>query len=131
MHDDITVGAVGERELVVAEEHCTRRGRYDIYSTPNLVLLLEEAAIAALDPFLGDDQASVGSKVDVAHLAPTLKGQRVTATATVTAVDRRRVTFDVLVEDDLETIGRSTHERFVVDVEKLEDRLAEKAAKLR
>lgn len=131
MHDQITVGATGERELVVGEEHCTRRGEYDIFSTPNLVLVLEEAAIAALDPFLGDDQASVGSKVDVIHVAPTLKGQRVKATATVTAVDRRRVMFDVLVEDDLETIGRSTHERFVVDVEKLEDRLAEKAAKLR
>lgn len=126
MSHEISPGAVGVLEWTVEEQHCTRRGSYDIFSTPNLVRLLEEAAIAALSPYLRDDQSSVGSRVDVSHLAPTLRGQRVRATATVTEVDRSRIAFDVHVEDDQETIGRARHERFVVDIPKFESRLAEK-----
>ena len=124
-------GAQGVLERTVAAEHCTRRGEYDIFSTPNLVLLLEEAAIEALAPYLRDDQASVGSKIDIAHTAPTLLGQTVTATATVTEVDRRRVAFEIRVEDDTEVIGTGTHERFVIDLPAFEQRLATKAERVR
>lgn len=130
MSDTLAPGVQGVLERRVAPEHCTRRGEFDIFSTPNLVLLLEEAAIEGLAPFLGDDQASVGSKVDIAHTAPTLVGQTVRATATVTEVDRRRVVFDVRVEDEVEVVGSGTHERYVVDVPRLEARLAEKRAAL-
>lgn len=123
-------GVTGTLSRTVTDDHCTTRGRFDIFSTPNLVLLLEEAAIEALAPHLADDQASVGSRVDVAHTAPTLKGQTVTAVATVTEVDRRRVVFEVEIADDVEVVGRATHERFVVDVPRLESRLAEKQAGL-
>jgi fluoroacetyl-CoA thioesterase len=118
-------------EWTVEDRHCTRRGAYDIFSTPNLVLLLEEAAIEAIAPCLRDGQGSVGSTVDIAHVAPTLKGQRVKATATVTEVDRRRIVFEVVIEDDLEVIGRGTHERFVIDLDRFEPKLADKAGKLR
>jgi fluoroacetyl-CoA thioesterase len=124
-------GVQGVLERTVEAQHCTRRGDYDIFSTPNLVLLLEEAAIEGLAPYLRDDQASVGSKIDIAHTAPTLLGQTVTATATVTEVDRRRVVFDIRVEDDTEVIGTGTHERFVVDLPSFEDRLAAKAKQVR
>ncbi|RVX42000.1 fluoroacetyl-CoA thioesterase [Nonomuraea polychroma] len=115
-------------EWVVEERHCTRRGHHDIFSTPNMVHLLEDAAIEAIAPHLEEGQSSVGSKVDVVHSAPTLKGQRVRATATVTEVDRRRVAFTIVVEDDVERIGAGTHERFVIDVAKFEARLASKGA---
>jgi predicted thioesterase len=127
----IEAGVQGVLTRTVAPEHCTRRGEYDIFSTPNLVLLLEEAAIEGLAPYLRDDQASVGSKVDVAQTAPTLLGQTVTATATVTEVDRRRIVFDIRVEDDTEVIGTGTHERFVIDLPSFEDRLAAKAQQVR
>jgi fluoroacetyl-CoA thioesterase len=127
----LETGVQGVLRRTVAAEHCTRRGEYDIFSTPNLVLLLEEAAIEGLAPHLRDDQASVGSKIDIAHTAPTLLGQTVTATATVTEVDRRRVVFDIRVEDDTEVIGTGTHERFVVDLPSFEDRLAAKAKQVR
>ncbi|SOE03840.1 thioesterase family protein [Blastococcus haudaquaticus] len=130
MTSTLEPGVQGVLERTVAAEHCTRRGEYDIFSTPNLVLLLEEAAIEGLAPHLRDDQASVGSKVDIAHIAPTLRGQTVRATATVTEVDRRRVLFDIRVEDDKELIGQGTHERFVVDLPSFEDRLAAKAGQL-
>lgn len=131
MSDQIEPGTSATVERVVGGGQCTRRGEHDIFSTPNLVLLLEETAIEAIAPYLRADQACVGSRVDVAHLAATLRGQTVRATATVTAVDRRKVTFEVVAEDDTEQIGRGTHERFVIDVPKFEQRLTEKAASLR
>jgi fluoroacetyl-CoA thioesterase len=125
MSDQPAPGASAVLTWVVEERHCTRRGDYDIFSTPNLVHLLEDAAIEALAPYLSDGQGSVGSKVDIAHVAPTLKGDSVTATATVTEVDRRRVTFAVTAEDGNGTIGAGTHERFVIDIAKFTAKLAE------
>ena len=127
MTSTLEPGVQGVLERTVAAEHCNRRGEYDIFSTPNLVLLLKEAAIERLAAYLRPDQASVGSKVDVPHTAPTLRGQTVTATATATTVDRRRVVFDIRVEDDTEVIGTGTHERFVIDLPGFESRLAAKA----
>lgn len=128
---ELAPGAEGVLERTVQLEHTTRRGDYDIFSTPQLVLLLEEAAIEALAPYLREDQASVGTKVEVAHTAATLLGQTVRAIATVTDVDRRRVVFRISVEDDLEQIGSATHERFVIDVPSFEERLAAKSARLK
>lgn len=128
--EDLAPGAEGVLARTVEQQHTTRRGDYDIFSTPNLVLLLEEAAIEALAPYLGEDQASVGTKVEVAHTAATLLGQTVTATATVTEVDRRRVVFSIDVRDDVEQIGTGTHERFVIDVPGFEERLAQKSHQL-
>jgi predicted thioesterase len=127
MTTTLAPGIRGVLERTVEAEHCTTRGEYDIFSTPNVVLLLEEAAIEGLAPYLSPTQASVGSKVDIAHVAPTLRGQKVTATATVTEVDRRRVVFDIRVEDDAEVIATGTHERFVIDLPSFEARLATKA----
>jgi fluoroacetyl-CoA thioesterase len=127
---DLSPGTEGVLERTVEPHLTTRRGEYDIFSTPNLVLLLEEAAIEALAPHLRDDQASVGTKIDIAHTAATLLGQTVTATATVTEVDRRRVAFSITVRDDLEEIGSGTHERFIIDVPGFEERLSQKSAQL-
>lgn len=130
MLNDITVGTTGTLVRPVEEKDCTTRGDYRIFSTPNLVLLLEETAIEALQPFLPPTQSSVGTRVDVAHSAATLLGQTVTCTATVTEVDRRRIVFDITAHDGVETITSGSHERFVVDLEKFGARLAEKAAAL-
>ena len=130
MSEALAPGVEGTLERRVGPEHCIRRGQFDVFSTPNLVLLLEEAAMEALAPFLGEDQSSVGSRVDVAHTAPTLLGQTVRATATVTEVDRRRVVFSIRVEDDVEVVGTGSHERFLVDVSRLEERLSGKRASL-
>jgi fluoroacetyl-CoA thioesterase len=127
MTTTLAPGVRGVLERTVEAGHCTTRGEYDIFSTPNVVLLLEEAAIEGLAAHLSPTQASVGSKVEIAHVAPTLRGQKVTATATVTEVDRRRVVFDIRVEDDAEVIATGTHERFVIDLPSFESRLAAKA----
>jgi predicted thioesterase len=128
MIDEIRVGDHYTMERLIEEKYCTRRGEYQIFSTPDLVLLLEETAIEALAPRLSENESSVGSKVFIAHVAPTLLGQRVWCTATVAEVDRRRIVFNIEAKDDEEPIASGTHERFVVSLEKFSARLAEKAS---
>jgi predicted thioesterase len=119
-------GASGSLEWVVEDRHCTVRGDHAVFSTPSLVMLLEGASIEALRPYLQPGQASVGTRVDVRHLASTPKGMRVRATATVREVDRRRVTFDVVVDDEVERIGEASHDRFIIDINRFTERLEQK-----
>ncbi len=130
MLEDITVGTTGTLERLITEEYCTTRGDYQIFSTPDLVLLLEAAAIEALAPHLPEHQSSVGTTIDIVHSAATLKGQTVTCTATVTDVDRRRIVFDIVATDGIDNVCTGSHERFVVDLEKFGARLAEKAVQV-
>jgi len=130
MDIELAPGAGATRELVVGTEHCTRRADHHIYSTPELVLLIELTAIDALAPYLPSDRSSVGSRVDIAHSAPTLSGQTVYSTVTVTEVDRRRVEFEVSVRDDVEEIATGTHQRFIVDEPKFGARLDEKRSQI-
>ena len=99
-----------------------------VYATPRLVsdieftcrnLLLEHA-----DP--GED--SVGMEIALKHLAPSLPGMTVEITVRVTAVDRRKISFEVAARDELDEISVGTHTRFVVDVAKTVERLKAKAA---
>ena len=125
---DLTAGATGTLERVVEAQHCIVRGGQAIFSTPSMVMLLEEAAVETMRPYLGPGQDSVGARVDVRHLAATPKGMRVRATAIVKEVDRRRVTFEVVIEDEVERVGEGTHDRFVIDLDRFLERLGRKAA---
>jgi predicted thioesterase len=127
---ELAPGLSGTVERLVEMKYCTTRGQYDIFSTPNLVLLIEETAIDTMQPLLPETQSTVGTTVNIAHVAATLKGQKVWATTTVKEVDRSRVLFDIEVRDEKEIIATGTHERFIVDLEKFEARLGEKAASL-
>jgi len=100
-----------------------------VYGTPDLGRDMEHACRDVLleHADLGED--SVGIEITVRHTAPTLPGMAVEITATVTAVEGRKVTFDVVAKDELEPIGTGTHTRFVVDVAKTYERLKAKAAK--
>lgn len=93
-------------------------GAVDVYATPAMVALLELAAARCLEPFLDEGLSSVGVRVDVGHSAATPIGMKVTATATVAAVDRRRVEFDIVVTDEAGEVGRGRHTRVVVDRER-------------
>src|SRR2546425_10210724 len=73
-----------------------------VLATPEMVRLIEQTAIQAVQPLLKPDQTTVGTRVDVAHLAATPEGMTVTVTVELTAVDRRRLTFRVEVHDEVE-----------------------------
>jgi fluoroacetyl-CoA thioesterase len=98
-----------------------------VFATPMMIRAMENAALNAVREYLERGESAVGTAVDIRHLAATPVGHQVTATATVTKVEGRRIWFDVSARDDTEEIGRGTHERMVVDLKRLGDRLAQKA----
>ena len=97
-----------------------------VLSTPDMIRLIEGTAIEAVKPYLADGQATVGTRVDVSHLAGTPVGMNVTITVEVTEIDRRRIAFRVEVRDELDEAGKGTHERFIVDAAQRMPRLQEK-----
>jgi predicted thioesterase len=100
-----------------------------VYATPDFVRDIEHTCRDLLLEHTDPAEDSVGTGISITHLAPTLPGMHVEITATVKAVEGRKITFDVTAKDDLEPIGSGTHARFVVDISKTHERLQAKAAK--
>jgi fluoroacetyl-CoA thioesterase len=103
--------------LVTPEVTADRYGNpgVAVFATPALIGLLEETAIGCIAPTLTEGQASVGTRVDVQHLAATPVGLKVTAHAELIEVDGRRLVFKVEARDERESIATGTHERFIVN----------------
>jgi predicted thioesterase len=97
-----------------------------VLATPTMVRLIEQTAILCVQPHLQPGQTTVGTVVNVKHLAATPEGMTVTVSVELTEVDRRRLGFAVEVHDELEKVGEGTHERFVVDGESRLPRLQKK-----
>lgn len=124
-------GLTHEKTIVVTEEMTPRHLRGDrirVLATPEMVRLIEQTAIDAVTPYLQHGQQTVGTKIDVAHLAATPEGMRVTIRVTLIGIDRRRLSFRAEIHDEVEKVGEATHERFILDQDKRTDRLAEKVA---
>lgn len=118
---DIKVGESHSMTLTVEKQHTAAvvgSGLAEVFATPMMIGMMENTAAACLGRFLLQGQSSVGTYVGVSHDAATPVGMQVCVTATITAVDRRKVEFDVEARDEVELIGRGTHTRFVVDNEK-------------
>jgi len=130
MHE-IPVGAKGSFTLVVAPEHLANRFKDamlpPVLATPIMVLVMENAALNAVRAYLEPGESALGTVVDVRHLAATPVGQHVTAEAEVTEVDGRRIVFAVTARDEIEEIGKGIHERMVVDLRRLTQRLDAKS----
>lgn len=103
-------------------------GRIKVLATPVLVMLLEEAALNAVEGLLPAGQQTVGTRLEVSHTAATPVGMRVTAHAEVTKVEGRKLTFRVWAEDEVERIGEGLHERIVVTVDRFDLRTQAKMA---
>jgi fluoroacetyl-CoA thioesterase len=126
----IPVGAKGTYTLRVMPAHLANQFKDaalpQVFATPMMVTAMENAALNAVRDYLDNGESAVGTLVNVRHLAATPVGHRVTAHATVTKVEGRRIWFDVTARDDIEEIGNGTHERMVVDLKRLDERLAAK-----
>jgi len=123
-------GVVGEvQHRVTPETFASKWGNpgIEVLATPVVVGWLEDAAIRAVQPYLEPGQGSVGTLVSMKHLAATPAGMTVRATATVTEVDGRRIRFSVEAHDEKEKIAEGDHERFIVNMAKFLDRVAQKA----
>ncbi len=115
---ELRAGVAGEATGVVTENNTAiamHSGDVPVFSTPAMIALMEEAAVAALAPHLDAGQTSVGVQVNVRHLAATPVGAAVRAVARVMLVEGRRVTLRVLAYDAKQSIGEGQHERMLVD----------------
>jgi predicted thioesterase len=119
-----TKSQVVTRELTVAHFHPEMPA---VYGTPMMIYLMEVAAGEAIHPLLPDGWGSVGAEMNVRHLAATPVGFTVTATARVVEVTDKRVVFEVVAHDGVETIGEGTHVRVPVDYARFNRSMAKKS----
>ena len=127
----IPIGVKGSFNLVLTPEHLANRFKDSmlppVLATPVMIMMMENAALNAIRAYLDPGESAVGTAVDVRHLAATPAGHEVSAEAEVTRVDGHRVEFDVKARDEKEEIGRGTHERMVIDMRRLDQRLSGKS----
>lgn len=128
----IVPGLRGASELIVGEEHTAPRigsGRVHVLATPVMINLIEAAALAAIEHLLPEGYQSLGTHLDVRHVAATPVGMRVRAMAEVIAVKDRVVSFRVEARDEKDLIGDGTHERVIVNVAKFDERVQRKLSR--
>lgn len=128
---EIAPGLQGTVELVVAEEHTAPSigsGKVRVLATPVMINLFEAAALKAIEHLLQPGYQSLGTHLDVHHVAATPVGMRVRAVAEVTKVNGRTVTFKLSASDQTDQIGHGTHQRVVVNVAKFDARVQKKLA---
>jgi fluoroacetyl-CoA thioesterase len=128
----IRVGLKNQREWTVEERHLASNwgsGLAHVLATPVLVAFCEECARLAVEPLLQDGQQTVGTSINLRHLAATPPGMKVMARAELVNVEGRRLCFRIEIDDDVERIGEAEHERFIIDVDRFEKRVADKAQK--
>ena len=126
-------GTTGSAELVVGEEHTAPRvgsGKVHVLATPVMINLIEAAALAAVEHLLPAGYQSLGTHLDVRHIAATPVGMRVKASVEVSAVNGRAISFSVSVKDEIDLIGDGFHERVVVNVAKFDQRVQRKLSRL-
>ena len=119
----VTIGVDRDRTISFMGEDCR------VYATPSLVRDIEHACRDLIFDQTPEGEDSVGFKVNITHLAPTVLGMEVSITVTVSEFDGRKVVFDITASDPIDEICKGSHVRFVVNVEKTRQRLEAKSAK--
>ncbi len=125
----LAVGLKYSRTVKVTDEMTPAHLRHEpirVLATPDMIRLVEQTAIEAVQRGLEDGQATVGTRVDIAHLAATPVGMTLTITVELIEIDRRRLGFRVEVRDELDETAKGTHERFIVDAAQRMPRLRDK-----
>ena len=127
-------GLVNEIQMTVEESDTARHSGGDslppVFATPRLISFMERTAHESIVPFLGENQTSVGTLVNIRHLGATPVGMQVRFRAELLEVDRRRLRFKVEAWDEVEKVGEGEHERFIIDKDRFNQRLAEKQSAL-
>ena len=122
----LEVGLRGEASTTVVHENTAASvgaGGVEVFGTPMMIALMENAAWQAVAGDLDEGHVTVGTLVNVSHLAATPLGQHVRASAELTEIDGRRLVFRVEAYDERQKIGEGTHERFIVNLERFLARL--------
>ena len=126
---ELAPGLKHSQSVTVTEEMTPPHLRGDairVLATPDMVRLVEQTAIQCVQPHLKPGQTTVGTVVNIKHMAATPEGMKATISVEVTEVDRRRLGFKFEVHDEIEKVGEGTHERFIIDRESRLPRLQQK-----
>lgn len=118
---EIRVGLKGIVKENVTESNTAKTvgsGGLQVFATPAMIALMEKASFLAIDEYLDEGSTSVGTMVNIEHVSATPVGATVTVESVVTAVDGRKISFEVTASDNAGLIGKGTHERFVINAEK-------------
>jgi fluoroacetyl-CoA thioesterase len=128
----IPLGTKGTFTLRVLPEHLANQFKDSmlpqVLATPVMILIMENAALNAIRPFLEPGESAVGSEISVRHIAATPVGHQVRAEAEVIKVEGKRIEFKVSASDEIEEIGNGTHQRIVINLGSFNERLALKSA---
>lgn len=120
MEIKMEIGTVHEINVTV-ENHMTaatmKSGNLDVLATPYMIALMEQASAELCQPYLPEGISTVGTMVNIQHLAATSIGAPVRTVATLTAFDGRKASFDIVAYDNAGVIGKGTHERFTIKVD--------------
>lgn len=123
---DLQVGSIGLASTIVSQANIAKTmksGSLEVFATPAMCALMEEAACAAVNPYMEEGSGTVGISLSISHDRASALGDQVTAKATLTAIDGRKLTFSVEAEDSKGTIGKGTHERFIINNDKFMSKL--------
>jgi fluoroacetyl-CoA thioesterase len=119
------IGVSAELEEVTTEEMGVRHlgtGVRSVFSTPSMIAMMERTSIHLIKPYLEEGEGSVGTKVNISHIAATPIGMKVHSKSTVKEINGRRVVFAVEVHNEKEKIGEGTHERAIINIKKFAEK---------
>lgn len=125
----IEAGIKGHSDALVEQEDTAKvvgSGDLLVYATPCMVALMEGAACQSVAPFLAEGESTVGTRMDVRHTSATPVGMEVRAESVVTAVDGRKITFEIHAFDEAGEIGSAVHERVIIRAERFLEKTYEK-----
>jgi fluoroacetyl-CoA thioesterase len=121
----LETGIKGEAKEVVSEKNSAKAmksGELNVYATPSMIALMEQAAYKSVAAELEEGNGTVGTLMNVSHISATPFGMEVTAVSELVEIDRKRLVFKVEAFDERGKIGEGTHERFIIDNEKFQEK---------
>ena len=128
----LKTGIKGHQELVVTQELTAKNmgsGVMDVFATPAMLALMEKTAFTSVAEYLNEGCGSVGTKVDIEHVASSPVGMKITCESELIEVEGRKLVFKVEAYDEKGLIGKGTHERFIVENKKFQEKTDNKLAK--
>lgn len=128
----LKTGIKGHQELVVTQELTAKNmgsGVMDVFATPAMLALMEKTAFTSVAEYLNEGCGSVGTKVDIEHVASSPVGMKITCDSELIEIEGRKLVFKVEACDEKGLIGKGTHERFIVENKKFQEKTDNKLAK--
>lgn len=128
----LKTGIKGHQELVVTQELTAKNmgsGVMDVFATPAMLALMEKTAFTSVAEYLNGGCGSVGTKVDIEHVASSPVGMKITCDSELIEIEGRKLVFKVEAYDEKGLIGKGTHERFIVENKKFQEKTDNKLAK--